>query len=257
MTCEIADKCNVELDMGEPIFPDFDSPDGMSHKEHLYKWCKAGVDRMMVTDFTALTYDMDAGNEWLRREVHGHEDRILPYFTVSSGRYGAHAVEELERYITEYGFRGLKIYSVPPLQLIDDPYMVPILEKAAELQIPVLAHSTAEECESLSRQTPNLILINAHMGCCPQADGDWHRSVAAAKKYPNIYLDTTSSSFDNGMLEFAVEEAGAERVLYGSDLPLLDPVLQIAKVTESDLTGEQKQLILHDNINRLLSLRGS
>jgi DNA polymerase-3 subunit alpha len=46
VTCEIADKCNVELDMGEAIFPDFDSPDGMSHKEHLYKWCKEGVDRI-------------------------------------------------------------------------------------------------------------------------------------------------------------------------------------------------------------------
>ena len=45
-TCEIADKCNVELEMGEPIFPDFDSPDGMSHKEHLYKWCKEGIDRI-------------------------------------------------------------------------------------------------------------------------------------------------------------------------------------------------------------------
>ncbi len=46
VTCDIADKCNVELDMGEPIFPDFDSPDGMNHKEHLYKWCKEGVDKI-------------------------------------------------------------------------------------------------------------------------------------------------------------------------------------------------------------------
>jgi DNA polymerase-3 subunit alpha len=46
VTTEIADRCNVELDMGEPIFPHFDSPDGMTHREHLYKWCKEGVDRI-------------------------------------------------------------------------------------------------------------------------------------------------------------------------------------------------------------------
>jgi len=46
ISCEIADKCNVELDMGDPIFPHFDSPDGMTHKEHLYKWCKEGVDKL-------------------------------------------------------------------------------------------------------------------------------------------------------------------------------------------------------------------
>jgi DNA polymerase-3 subunit alpha len=45
-SCEVADRCNVELDMGTPIFPDFDSPEGMSHKEHLYNWCKEGVDRI-------------------------------------------------------------------------------------------------------------------------------------------------------------------------------------------------------------------
>jgi DNA polymerase III subunit alpha len=43
---EIADRCNVDLKMGDPIFPDFDSPDGMTHKDHLYKWCKEGVDRI-------------------------------------------------------------------------------------------------------------------------------------------------------------------------------------------------------------------
>lgn len=43
---EIADKCNVELEIGEPIFPHFESPDGMTHKEYLYKLCKLGVDRI-------------------------------------------------------------------------------------------------------------------------------------------------------------------------------------------------------------------
>lgn len=216
---------------------------------------KSGIDRMMITDLTALTYDMREGNQWIRSQVAECPDRLLPYYTVCSARCGDWAVDDLDRYVTDFGFRGLKIYSVPPLLLIDDPYMIPILEKAAELRIPVLAHSTGAECESLCSQVPNLILINAHMGCCPQAQGDWHRSVAAAKRYPNIYLDTTSSSFDNGMLEFAVAEVGPERILYGSDLPLLDPTLQIAKVTESDLEPSEIELILHGNIDRLLGLR--
>jgi hypothetical protein len=225
-------------------------------KELLAAADKSGIDRMMITDLTALTYDMREGNEWIRSQVAECPDRLLPYYTVCSARCGAWAVDDLDRYVTDYGFRGLKIYSVPPLLLIDDLYMIPILEKAAELKIPVLAHSTGAECESLCSQVPDLLLINAHMGCCPQAQGDWHRSVVAAKRYPNIYLDTTSSSFDNGMLEFAVAEVGAERILYGSDLPLLDPTLQIAKVTESDLDPAEIELILHGNIDRLLGLRG-
>ena len=46
LTSEIADRCNVELNMGEPIFPHFDSPEGMNHKDHLYKWCREGIDKI-------------------------------------------------------------------------------------------------------------------------------------------------------------------------------------------------------------------
>lgn len=218
---------------------------------------RSGTDRMFVTDLTALQYDIREGNEWIRNEIKGHEDRIIAYYTVCTGRHGDWVVDDFERYVNEHGFRGLKIYSVPPLQLIDDPFMMPLLAKAAELRTPVLAHSTGEECLSLCTQIPELIIFNAHMGCCPQAVGDWHRAVAAAKKHPNIYLDTTSSSFDNGMIEFAVREVGADRVVYGSDTPLLEPVLQIAKVTESDITEAEKQLILHGNLERILALRDS
>jgi predicted TIM-barrel fold metal-dependent hydrolase len=241
--------CHVHI--GKATWPHLD----IDAKALLAEADRVGIERMMITDLTALTYDMEEGNEWIRTQIAVAPDRLLGYFTITSPRYRDQAVEDLERYVTDYGFRGLKIYSVPPLMLIDDPYMIPILEKAAELRIPVLAHSTGEECLSLCRQVPELIILNAHMGCCPQAHGDWHRSIAMAKQCPNIYLDTTSSSFDNGMIEHAVEELGAERIVYGSDVPLLDPRLQIAKVMESDLTDAEKRLILQGNIERLLALR--
>ncbi len=217
---------------------------------------RAGIDKMMVTDFTALHYDMWEGNELMRRERDKHPDRIFPYFTVASARYGAKVAEELERYVTDLGFCGLKIYSVPPLYKMVDPYMWPVLEKAQALRIPVLSHSNAEECEAVSRLFPELMLINAHMNGSPQGQGDWQRSIAAAKAFPNIILDTTTSSFDNSMIETAVEEVGAERIIYGSDLPILDPLLQVAKIRGAEISDEAKELILHGNIERMLGMRG-
>jgi DNA polymerase-3 subunit alpha len=43
-TKEVADRCNVELKIGQTIFPEFEVPDGMSHRDHLYKLCKEGLD---------------------------------------------------------------------------------------------------------------------------------------------------------------------------------------------------------------------
>ncbi len=44
LSTEIADRCNVELEMGTTIFPHFESPGGMSHKDYLYKLCREGID---------------------------------------------------------------------------------------------------------------------------------------------------------------------------------------------------------------------
>ncbi|MFH0711815.1 MAG: DNA polymerase III subunit alpha [archaeon] len=46
LSTEIAERCNVELEMGETIFPHFELPGGMSHKDYLYKLCREGVDRI-------------------------------------------------------------------------------------------------------------------------------------------------------------------------------------------------------------------
>ncbi|MCW8966846.1 MAG: DNA polymerase III subunit alpha [Candidatus Pacearchaeota archaeon] len=46
ITNEIADRCNVELDMGEPIFPDFNTPDGSSHEDFLTKLCFENLEKI-------------------------------------------------------------------------------------------------------------------------------------------------------------------------------------------------------------------
>jgi predicted TIM-barrel fold metal-dependent hydrolase len=51
-----------------------------------------------------------------------------------------------------------------------------------------------------------------------------------------------------------VNEAGADRVLFGSDMPLMDPRPQIGKIITADISDEAKQLILGDNARRLLGI---
>ncbi len=55
---------------------------------------------------------------------------------------GENGAAVLEEAVTEYGFRGVKIY--PPLHRLplDAPSMIPIYQKAAELGVPILTHCT-------------------------------------------------------------------------------------------------------------------
>ena len=51
-----------------------------------------------------------------------------------------------------------------------------------------------------------------------------------------------------------MEEAGADRVLFCSDIPLMDPRAQMGKIITADISDEDKKLVLGGNAKRLLKL---
>jgi uncharacterized protein len=214
---------------------------------------QVGVDMLFVTELNALFYDMSEGNDRLARDVAAHPDRMIGYCSVPTPRLGQRTIDEIRRCREKHGFRGVKIYSSAEAS-IAEPTTYPLLEMAAELGMPVLSHTSPDECDHLMQHVPQVHLVMAHMGGHPYAFGDWHRAVAAAKKHPNLLLDTASSQIDNGMLEWAVAQIGPDRILFGSDMPLLDPFTQIAKVQGAALDDDTKAKILGGNLTRLLGL---
>ena len=214
---------------------------------------KVGLDRMLVTELNALFYDMSEGNDALAAKIARHPDRMIGYVSIPTPRLGQRAVDEVRRCREKYDFRGMKIYSHPEAS-IAEPQTYPLLEAAAEFGMVVLAHTTPDECDHLMAAVPQARLVMAHMGGHPYAFGDWHRAVAVAKKHKNLLLDTASSQIDNGMIEYAVAELGSEKILFGSDMPLLDPFTQLAKVRGAQISETDKAKILGGNLAALLGM---
>jgi uncharacterized protein len=212
-----------------------------------------GFEKICCTDLTALFYDMHEGNRLLAAEMRKFPDRILGYATLHSTRFGSEATEELGRCYHDYRMRGLKIYSTPEMS-IAEPAMIPILEKCVDLDIPILAHTTPQECEYLLGHVPEAKLMMAHAGSQPFARGDWNRAIMAAQRFPNLYLETTSSTFDTGFLETCVAALGPERIIFGTDTPLLDPWPQLLKIRETRLSPGALELIMGGNILRLMGV---
>ena len=213
----------------------------------------AGFDRLFVTDLNALFYDMREGNDSLALEIAGHADRLIGYVSIPTPRLGPLALDEVRRCHEQYGFRGVKIYSHPEAP-ITEPGTAPLLALAAQLRMPVLAHTTPEECDRLMEMVPDVPLVMAHMGGHPYAYGDWHRAIDVASRHAKLLLDTASSQIDNGMIEAAVARLGPEKILFGTDMPLLDPHTQLAKVRGARIDDRAKALILGGNLERLLGL---
>ena len=80
------------------------------------------------------------------------------------------------------------------------------------------------------------------------------RGVLAVKDCANVVVDTSGAAPEAGLVEYAVAQLGAERVLYGSDAPIRDFGVALARITGTQLDARAQRKILHDNARALLRL---
>lgn len=135
-----------------------------------------------------------------------------------------------------------------------------LFEFAARHRAVVLTHSGEQnslpaDFVPLTHDFPEVNLILAHLG--HGWDGDPSHQVRAiqANKHDNMYVDTSSSnSIMPGLIEWAVREVGADRLLYGTDTPLYFAPMQRARIDHAKIRDEEKRLILSGNAMKLLDL---
>jgi predicted TIM-barrel fold metal-dependent hydrolase len=131
---------------------------------------------------------------------------------------------------------------------------------AAKHKTVVLGHSSeqnslASDYVRFANVYPEMKLIIAHLGC--GWDGDLTHQVRAIhqNKHGNLFTDTSSArSITPLLIEWAVREVGAERILFGTDTPLYFTAMQRARIDQADLGDHDKRLILRDNAVKLLGL---
>ena len=163
---------------------------------------------------------------------------------------------ELDRCIGDFGMKGIKLWIAVNAR---DARLAAVMEGARRYGVPVLHHawykatgyvyneSTPADLRDLALRYPDVPIIMAHLNGCGV------RGVLDIKDLPNVYIDTSGSQPDAGFTEFAVAELGAERVLFGSDAPIRDYAVQLAKVQGANISETARRQILGANAARLLN----
>ncbi len=131
---------------------------------------------------------------------------------------------------------------------------------AAEHDAVVLAHSGdigsyPEDFVQFVDRHPNIQLILAHLG--NSDDGSISRQVEAIERATNgnLWVDTSSSrSMYSGVIEWAVERIGYDRILFGSDTPLYWAGAQKGRIESAEIDQAAKEAILWSNAAALLGL---
>lgn len=212
----------------------------------------AGID--VACMFNIFHPDGTTGNDLTAKFVAKHPDRFVGFAYVSP-RLPESMAPELIRAIDELNFVAIKLYPPYTAWALHDPIWHPIYEFANERGLAVLFH-TGPEVQSapkfiaeIAPHYPNANFVAGHAGNIPPYRD---QAIAAAQAHPNVYLETCSTFRSPGVIERLVNEAGADRVLYGSDMPLMDPRPQIGKIITAQISDEAKRLVLGGNAQRLL-----
>jgi predicted TIM-barrel fold metal-dependent hydrolase len=212
---------------------------------------RIGVDKLCVSSVKAIEYDFVEGNSDLLQLMKELPNLILGYCTLQPN-FGELALEEFDRCVLENGMVGVKMYPVLPSWKADETSVFPLIEKIAKARVPALIHAEPlDALFNLADRFPDATILVAHSGTgCSLlgAPGIIHE----VKRLENLYLDTATSHLEANMVEEAVRVLGADRVIYGTDYPLLEPNAQIQRVKSAKISEEDKRLILGENMMHLI-----
>lgn len=163
-------------------------------------------------------------------------------------------LEELRRGIEDYGMSGVKLWVAT---FCDDPLVYPIVEQCIAYDIPLLIHafykaegqlefeSLGKNVENLARRYPEAKLIMAHMGA------NCYRELPPVKDCANVWADFSGSIFHSDDLEYAKKMLGAERLLFGTDMPGIAFHVSWGQWMDADLTPEEREMVGWKNTLRL------
>ena len=216
---------------------------------------RCGIAQAVLTSIFSCYGGVAIGNEAVADACRRYPGRLFGYITVDP-KFPEEMQRELSQRGAESGFVGLKFHCAAHSTTMGSGLYAPAFEYADSRGWPILIHGAdpvetwLEQC----RRYPNARLIIAHAcGFSPERDED-RRFVAAPRDHGNLFLDLAGGAIPRGNLEWLVETAGADRVLYGSDYPLYDFGYERGRVDYSPLSRNDKTQILSGNAQRLFNI---
>lgn len=216
---------------------------------------KIGVGAIVASSLKSLYGNVLGGNDRMMEFT-----KMYPGYVYASIFYDPHyhsqCIDQLEQYRTDPGFVGVKIHPRDTGTTIAGQDYDKLYEYCIEKDILVACHTWQTEpannpadYEPVLDRYPELKLQLCHMGGTYQGCMD---SLRLANKYKHVYLDINGSLYSQIWLEDLVKEAPMDRFVFGTDQTFNDPRIMIGRVLLSDLTDEQKQLLLCDNFEKVI-----
>src|SRR5262245_10486350 len=202
----------------------------------------AGITQTVIFPISNTTYS--AANEEIASYVRKWPSKLIGFAKHDPTTESARIREMLLHEVRDLGLKGLKLHVVPTEEM---------LVTAQELRIPILVHPPrVADLVEVVRVWPQVNFILAHLGNFASRDWKEHiRAIEATKALPNLYLETSAVVFFE-FLEQAASEVPADKLVFGTDGPLVDQRAEMQKFRLLNLPREKAEQVFAGNILRLL-----
>ena len=202
-------------------------------------------------------------NDDIAAMVQQYPERFVGVAAVNLER-PVEAVRELERAVTQLGFKALRVvpwlWQRPP----NDKFYFPLYVKCIELGIPfctqvghtgpLMPSETGRPIPYLDEVAlifPELKIVGGHIGH-PWTD----EMIGLAWKHENVYIDTSAylpRYYPPQLLHF-LKTYGQDKVLFGTNFPQLSLEKCMTQVQELDLPPAIQAKFLGENARRVFNL---
>ena len=231
---------------------------------------ESGIDRSVICGFPWNQPDLcSLHNRYLMESVSQYPNRLIVFVSLLfsnpdwSGKEldravkgGARGVGDIAFYRDEMTPRD--IHSMKPILIHMEKQGIPLLLHTNETighSYPGKGRTPLDRFYELILSHPNLPIILGHWG---GGLPFYELMPEVAKVMVNVYYDTAASPFIYSKKIYAIASQilGAEKILFGTDFPLISPQRYFKELEESGLTRQDREKILGLNFSRQFGLDG-
>ena len=230
-----------------------------------------GVDISVILNIGWATHELCVEtNDYILESIARYPNRLVGFCAVQPRSIEA-AIAEIERCV-KGGMRGIGELR-PDVQFLDfndEEMMDPFIEVVREHKLILLTHAsepaghqypgkggvTPDILYPFIECFPDLTIVCAHWG----GGLPFYALMPEVKKaMSNVFFDTAASPllYSSQVYNQVVQLVGGDKILFGSDYPLMAQGRVLEEIDSLDLSQETKSLILSGNAQRLLGIGGT
>ncbi len=127
-----------------------------------------------------------------------------------------------------------------------------ILDRAARYRMCVSFHTMWDwPADDIIADYPDVTFVAAHPGERESVE----RHIRRMRRFDNVCLDLSGTGiFRFGCIRHLIRSVGAERILFGTDYPICNPLMYVHAVLGEDLGEDAEERIFSGNARRVLGL---